>query len=411
MRARFDLVGFDPRGIARSTALRCFGSPRQWEPAFQNVAFPLTPGELDAWIAADRYLVDACDQRGGRIIDHMATADVARDMDRLRAAVGDDQLTYAGVSYGSYLGVTYANLFPDRVRAVVVDGVLDPIAWSTGRGNEAATLPFSTRLQSDVGAQATLNEFFRLCDAGGPKCAFSGGAAARYAALASRLRANPVPITFPDGTTGSWTTPTSSASRSARCTTRSRGRTSPPSSRTSSTRRAPRTLGARAQRFRGTPAYIAKRGFPRYPNFLESFPPVACSDSDNPDSYDAWWNAGIAADAAHGYFGRLWTWASAICAPWHHTDAARYMGPFNRRTANPVLVVGNLFDPATPYHGAQTVDALLPNSALLTVHGWGHTSLFLSACADEAITRYLVDRQTPAPGTVCEQDVVPFSGP
>jgi pimeloyl-ACP methyl ester carboxylesterase len=154
VRARFDLVGFDPRGIARSTALRCFGSDKQWGPAFQNVAFPLTSDELQAWIAADRYLVDACDRRGGSIADHMATADVARDMDRLRAAVGDAQLTYAGVSYGSYLGVTYANLFPNRVRAVVVDGVLDPIAWSTGRGNEAATLPFSTRLRSDVGAQA-----------------------------------------------------------------------------------------------------------------------------------------------------------------------------------------------------------------------------------------------------------------
>ena len=191
VRARFDLVGFDPRGIARSTALRCFGSPRQWDPAFPEVAFPLTSGELDAWITADRYLVDACDRRGGSIIDHMATADVARDMDRLRAAVGDDQLTYAGVSYGSYLGVTYANLFPNRVRAVVVDGVLDPIAWSTGRGNEAATLPFSTRLQSDVGAQATLNEFFRLCDAGGANCAFSGDAATRYAALASRAAREP----------------------------------------------------------------------------------------------------------------------------------------------------------------------------------------------------------------------------
>ncbi len=411
VRARFDLVGFDPRGVARSTALRCFGSPRQWEPAFQNVAFPLTPGEQDAWIAADRYLVDACDQRGGAIIDHMATADVARDMDGLRAALGDDQLTYAGVSYGSYLGVTYANLFPDRVRAVVVDGVLDPIVWSTGRGNEAATLPFSTRLQSDVGAQATLNEFFRLCDAGGPNCVFSGGAAARYAALAGRLRANPVPITFPDGTTGvldysnfigitlgglydslSWPDLAAFLADVEH-------------------QASARTLGARAERFRGTPAYIAKRGFPHYPNFLENFPAVACSDSDNPDTYDAWWNAGIAADAAHGYFGRLWTWASAICASWHHTDAARYMGPFNRRTANPVLVVGNLFDPATPYQGAQTVDALLPNSALLTVHGWGHTSLFLSACADETIARYLVDRRTPAPGTICEQDVVPFSGP
>jgi pimeloyl-ACP methyl ester carboxylesterase len=407
VRARFDLVGFDPRGIARSTALRCFGNDKQW--MFTPFAFPLTQDELQQWIATDRYLVNACDRRGGRIADHMATADVARDMDRLRAAVGDSRLTYAGVSYGSYLGVTYANMFPDKVRALVVDGVLDPIAWSTGRGNEAATLPFSTRLRSDVGAQATLGEFFRLCDAGGPRCAFSGGAAARYAALAAKLRAHPVQITFPDGTTGvldysnligftlgamydssSW--PDFAAMLAD-----------------VEHQAGAQAIGARAQRFRGAPAYIAKRGFPHYFNAIEGFPAVACADSDNPGSYDAWWNAGIAADAAHGYFGRLWTWASGICASWDRTDAARYMGPFDHHTANPVLVVGNTFDPATPYHGAVTVAGLLPDSALLTVHGWGHTSLFLSACADEAITRYLVDRQTPLPGTTCEQDVVPFS--
>ena len=84
------------------------------------------------------------------------------------------------------------------------------------------------------------------------------------------------------------------------------------------------------------------------------------------------------------------------------------MGPFDRRTSNPVLVVGNQFDPATPYQGAATVANLLPNAALLTVHGWGHTSLFLSAHADQAITRYLVDLTTPEPGTVCEHDALPF---
>lgn len=72
------------------------------------------------------------------------------------------------------------------------------------------------------------------------------------------------------------------------------------------------------------------------------------------------------------------------------------MGPFNRRTANPVLLVGNLFDPATPYQGAQIVHALLPNSALLTLHAWGHTSLFLSGCADEAIA---LPRRPPDTGT------------
>ena len=88
---------------------------------------------------------------------------------------------------------------------------------------------------------------------------------------------------------------------------------------------------------------------------------------------------------------------------------AKHSAPFNHRTANPVLVVGNQFDPATDYHGAVTVANLLPNSALLTLHAWGHTSLFLSSCADEVIARYLIDGQTPLPGTVCEQDEVPFS--
>ena len=191
--ARFDLVGFDPRGIARSTALRCFGTSRQWFPFFTPFAFPVTPEEEAAWAAGDRFLADACAQRGSRIIDHMATAAVARDLDLLRQAVGDEQLTFVGYSYGSYLGVTYANLFPEKVRAVVVDGILDPIAWSTGAPGEGSTVPFSTRLRSDAGAAATLEEFFRLCDAGGPRCAFSGAAAARFAALAAQLQSAPIP--------------------------------------------------------------------------------------------------------------------------------------------------------------------------------------------------------------------------
>ncbi len=76
-----------------------------------------------------------------------------------------------------------------------------------------------------------------------------------------------------------------------------------------------------------------------------------------------------------------------------------------------MLVVGNQFDPATRYEGAVTVAGLLPNSRLLTVHGWGHTSLFLSQCADGAVSEYLLDLALPAPGTVCEQDLVPFTAP
>jgi pimeloyl-ACP methyl ester carboxylesterase len=411
VRARFDLVGFDPRGTNRSTALRCFGNQKQWAPYNTSLAFPSTPEEEQVWDAADHYLDAACDQRGGRIADHMATADVARDLDVLRQAVGDNKLTYAGYSYGSFLGVTYANMFPDKFRAVIVDGVLDPIAWTTGADAQAASLPFSTRLRSDQGAQATLEEFFRLCDAGGSACAFAPHAADRFAAFADKLKREPVSVIMPDGSTVALNY---SLLIGMTLNAMYDSLTWEDFAQVLADIEAqidPATLGARLQPFLFRPSYITKRGFPQYPNLLEGFPAVACADSDNPHSYSAWSAAGAAADAAFGYFGRIWTWASSICADWPFADQDRYTGPFNKYTANPVLVIGNEFDPATRYQGAVTVSNLLPNSRLLTLHAWGHTSLFRSSCADEVASRYLVDLVLPAPGTVCEQDHVPFTGP
>lgn len=419
VRARFDLVGFDPRGVMRSTPLRCFDSPEQWPP-FPPFAFPLTREQEQQWVATDRALDQACRRRGGPILDHMSTANVARDLDVLRRLVGDDKLSYAGVSYGSYLGVTYANLFPGRVRALVVDGVLDPIGWSTGRGIEGFLVPFSTRLRSDSGAQATLEEFFRLCDAGGERCAFSGGAADRFAALARRLREQPAEIVFDDGTSLSvdytvligitlgamydsaiWPDFARLLASVEAAGAPSRLSVQPP----------PPIRDRR-------PRYIAPGGIAapssieeQYMNFREGFPGVACSDTTNPRSYVAWSINGALADAQFGYFGRIWTWVSSICAEWPGADRDRYTGPFDRPTANPVLVVGNRFDPATRYEGALFVHDLLPRSALLTLEGWGHTSLFKSACADETIARYLIALATPPPGATCHQDLVPFASP
>jgi hypothetical protein len=294
---------------------------------------------------------------------------------------------------------------------VIVDGVLDPIAWTTGRGNEAGTLPFSTRLHSDIGAQATLNEFFRLCDAGGPACAFAPNSADRFARLGNRLKQHPVPVVLPGGfvldlnysilialTLGAmydslgW-------EFFAQVLAMIESQVDAA------------TLGNAIQSFLFQTAYINKRGFPHYPNLVEGFPAIACADSVNPTSYAAWSQAGAAADAANGYFGRIWTWVSSICAEWPFTDTARYMGPFTAQTSNPVLVIGNLFDPATRYEGAQTVAGLLPNSRLLTLHGWGHTSLLLSQCVEQFTTAYLLTVSLPSPGTVCEQDHVPFTTP
>jgi pimeloyl-ACP methyl ester carboxylesterase len=108
----------------------------------------------------------------------------------------------------------------------------------------------------------------------------------------------------------------------------------------------------------------------------------------------------------------MWTWFSSFCAVWEDFDADRYLGPFDRTPANPVLLVGTRFDPASPYENAQLVDALLPDSTLLTVEGWGHMSVSVpSRCTVEAVSRYLLDGTLPPEGTTCAADFGPFETP
>ncbi len=414
VRSKFDLIGFDPRGINRSRPLLCFDSLEESFAAFPPFAFPLTEQEQAIEKAVTTLLADACSAAQIRIRDHMSTADVARDLDIMRELVGDEQLNYAGYSYGSFLGNTYANLFPDKVRAVVIDGVLDPVDWTTGIGNESETLPFSTRLGSSIGAADTLGEFFRLCDAAGPSgCAFAPNSSDRFDALADKLLNegpievfNPgigqlVPFSYADliGSSlgplyNSFSWPDHAAFLAY-----------------IESEAAPQVLGQALAATEAASGLDTLQARPRYPNFAEGFPGVACSDSDNPDNYEAWPIAAADDESANGYFGRLWTHASAPCWNWPGESDDRYAGPFNAATSNTVLVVSTTYDPATALHGAISVNDMLPNSSLLVVEGWGHTSLFLSACADAAVSEYFLTGIAPADGTVCTQDIPPFAAP
>jgi pimeloyl-ACP methyl ester carboxylesterase len=140
---------------------------------------------------------------------------------------------------------------------------------------------------------------------------------------------------------------------------------------------------------------------------LESQTTVVCEDGMHPTSYDAW---SAAARTAPGYFGALWTWFFSACAVWPFHDSGRYLGPFDHTTSNPVLIVGNTYDPVTPYESAQHLAALMPNSRLLTMNGWGHSAIAnRSQCINQYETAYLLAHQLPPAGTVCEQDHVPFT--
>jgi len=409
VRARFDLVSFDPRGVAASTPLQCFETTDDALAALAPIPFPFTRAEERVWIQADRTWQRACAERGGPILNHMSTANVARDMDLLRRAVGDRKMTYVGYSYGTAIGSTYANMFPDKVRAVVIDGVIDPVSYTTGRGGQARTLPSDARLRSEQGAYDTLQGFLRLCDLGGPNCAFSGGnPKRRYDRLARRLIAEPaqlpdgeggtVPFTYNDlvaTTLGAMYDP-SSWPDLAELLQELDTLTSP--ARAAASLRSLRQrlgLGARAP----------------YEQVLEGFAGVWCLDPVNPDHPSAWARAARRADRRDPYFGRPWIWFGSVCAQWPGHDSDRYLGPFNRRTANTVLVVGNRNDPATRYQDAVSTSRLLGRGRLLTVAGWGHTSLFLSSCADAYVSRYLLTGRVPPAGTVCQVDEVPFAEP
>jgi pimeloyl-ACP methyl ester carboxylesterase len=411
LRARFDIVGFDPRGVNRSTPLRCFDTYDEAVAILPPTPYPETTAEERQQRVSDDKLGAACARHAATIRDHMSSADAARDMDLLRRAFGDRKLTYLGYSYGSVLGQNYANLFPRNARALVIDGVVDPIAWATGRAGEARSTPLGTRIGSADGAGRTLREFFRLCDAAGPACSFSGGASGRFAALAQRLRGHPATVIDPfSGQTITLTyndliAVTLSALYDAHVWP-DLGFLLADLQRQLS----PAVLGRRLAAIR------AKLGLAQedYPNRVEGSPGVACSDTVNPRSFAAWQRAADLAARRDGYFGRIWNWAWSSCRSWPKTAGQdRHLGPWTARTSVPVLVVGNYFDPATRYQGAVTASRLLPNSRLLSYAGWGHAAYFIAGnqCVDSYVTRYLLTGRVPAAGTVCQPAGSPFAPP
>jgi len=399
---RFDVIGFDPRGVGASQPLRCFDSQDELDAFLAGVPlFPYRKDQYRPFFATYRHLAHKCLDRGNDVVDHMSTADVARDLDLLRRSVGDRQLTFLGFSYGSYLGNTYANLFPRNIRAMVIDGVLDPRLWSSGR-----------QIVSDrVATQHEFDEMLRLCDEAGPDCAFSapGGSADRWENLATALRAQP--LALPDGSLYTYDFLIADAT-GAMYAPESWG--------------GPEGFGAYldalADAVLGDQAAVSQVAALRqllvngltvqavaaqeYNNGLDAFFGNQCADIQYPQSLSAFRLIDRFA-AAGSRFGPYWWWTNSGCAAWPVNDD-RYIGPWSTRTAHPVLVVGNYFDGITHYDGAKASAKLLRNSRLLGYAGWGHTAYGRSECVFTYVNSYLVDGSLPAEGTVCPANPNPF---
>jgi pimeloyl-ACP methyl ester carboxylesterase len=415
LRDRFDVVSWDPRGIGQSTAVQCFPNQAA-EASFLGpaAAFPVGAAQQATYIARWAGVGRRCQARDPALLRHISTAETARDLDLLRRAIGDRQLTYIGLSYGTFLGATYANLFPSRVRALVLDGNLAPSNWMPP-GNRPPRLSVSPRIGSDLGAGRNLAALLSYCGAAPvADCAFSAGSAratrAKFASLLTQLRRGPImlgtnSVTYalllgdidsgldivqphadprlpPKAAIAGWPGIATGLQRVWIAAGHARA--------------AAATGGAQA----------AEEPYPGPEQALA----VICGEVPNPRNPHRYIKLERFVRHRAGPIGLSNLWGDEPCATWPARAADAYRGPWNRPTANPILVIGNTSDPATPYANAVRMAAELRNARLLTVNGYGHTTfLNPSACANRYIVAYLLRRALPPAHTVCRQDRPPFA--
>jgi len=363
---RFDIVGFDPRGVGGSTPIVCGNAV----PAFRATDLaPDTPEEDAALAAAATAVANECLATEGDRLGHLGSTEVARDIEVIRRALGEDRISFVGLSYGTLIGQLWADWYPASVRALVLDGVVDPgrSAGATGAVEQAE------------GVDAALDAIERAC-AADPACplAASGGVLASYDELARRIESKEV--------AGASVGPTQLA-YAAFFATYDAGTW-------------PRLWDALARGLAGDLSGVAdlSTSFTRLVPYAP-FAIVTCLDGDHPAGYAAWQEEAERFARTSPRFGRTLANELLPCAFWPSgTNRSQRLVAAG---APPILVIGSTGDAATPYESAVRVAHTLESGSLLTVDLDGHVALGDSECAAQRVTRYLVDLAVPEPGARC----------
>ncbi len=362
---RFDIVGFDPRGVGDSARIDCGDAPDE---LFDLDPDPDGAAEQDALDEAAAAVVVACGADAGGLLDHVATPAVVGDLELLRQALGEDPLSFLGYSYGTLIGQLYAEAHPERLRALVLDGVVDP----------AQDLPELLAAQTE-GFAATFDAMVAACTED-PDCPLDD-LAATYDDLAARVETDPIPAG--DGDEVGPAELTLAAVYA--------GYDDSPW---------PVFADALTEAAEGDGALLA--GFAAAYRGAASYGPyasVTCTDSPHPPNPEAWEDLAAELDAIDGRFGSAIATELLPCATWE-APVARQPAPATAEGAPLTLVVGTTGDPPTPFANAEKVAATLDDAALLTHEGGGHTSFSEPDCRD-VVARYLVDLSVPPPGATC----------
>jgi pimeloyl-ACP methyl ester carboxylesterase len=367
--------------------------------ASQPFPTPLTI-DVGAYVAKSQAYVNAC-LANGAILGHLSTANVARDLDVLRAAVGDDRLSYLGFSYGTFLGATYAALFPDRFRALVLDGALDPEQYIHD--------PSGLGIAQTAAFERALGRFMKACAADQVACSGFGGAdpLLAYDRLVASAEVTPIPAPryAPD--------PRPVDGDDIRVAT---------------------VLALYAKRFWGVLGVVLAQAaagdgsairsvvdngfYGRRPDGTfdpsgDRFFTISASEQEFArDDVNSYLERGAKAWSSFPHFWWNTGYPDISFALWPVHDQDAFGGPWTvPPTSATPLVVATTNDPATPYAGGVRLAAQLGNARLLTMEGDGHTAYpGNSPCIDTATQAYLIGLTLPAPNTVCVQDV-PFTAP
>ena len=374
---RFDIVSWDPRGSGKSAPVRC---GNQLDYLFDIDTSPDDPGELATLEAGAKRFVDACVAKTGDRLRHISTADTVADLEQLRAALGDDKLTYLGLSYGTYIGGLYAATYPDHVRALVLDGALDP-----QRSTE------DVAVEQAKGFDASLAEFFGWCT-DHDSCVFhhDGDPRAEYEALARRVDEKPIG----DGDTRFGPTQLDIAV-AALLYSGASGYRMLADGLHDLERGA--TAGLRA----AADLYLGRSGADQYDDEWAAFIAISCADGPNLTvAATEALQRRAAAEAPD--FGAGNVGLGYECSYWPYPPTRNGPVTFSAPTAPPIVVVGTRGDPATPIAWARGLAAQLGSGRLVTVDDTTHTaSLNGNKCVDSILTRYFVDLDPPPPGATC----------
>jgi pimeloyl-ACP methyl ester carboxylesterase len=395
---RLDIVGFDPRGVGGSApAVRCM-TGRQLDKYFATDDAPVDAAQLATVARESKLYAAQCARNAADLLPYVGTVDAAKDMDVLRAALGESALTYLGKSYGTYLGASYAQQFPSRVRAMVLDGAVDPsltglqLDVAQAKGFESAFGQFAAWCVTQAGCP------FGQLPAGSAVRAVPG-AVSKVAGLLARANQRPLGNLLDNGQPANGTMLLTGIAAALYVR-----------------QDWPVLKRSLSDAFSGDGTVLVeladflmeRNPNGTYSNLSDVGMSVNCLDRAWPRSLGPWRAAAAAAAKAAPLFGAPIVWGSLPCAYWPSAATARALlhghaaGASGAAGAPPILVLGDLHDPATPYQWAVALSRQLSSGVLVGWNGEGHTSYMQgSSCVDNTVDAYLLSLRTPRSGTVC----------